>query len=163
MSATNPKAQLACRWIDQRLREVVMHYQPLVDAIGEAFDERHDAAATPPADRRRARGPLGASLMAMLGDDVRRATCLLRMRDGLATPGGQLAAVPADVLRQLDAMDREFDAYATKLAAELDWIDEQVEYGLEVQRCIRDGDVLPTPADWGFAEERPNGDGEGDE
>jgi hypothetical protein len=144
MTTKYPEAQLAARWIDQRLRELVLHHQPLADAIVAAFDERHDAAATPTVERRRARGPLDAVLVAMLGTDVRQARALLRMRGELAVPGGQLSAVPADVLRQLDAMDRDHDANATTLAAELDWIDEQVEWGYEVQRCRHDGDTLPT-------------------
>ncbi len=149
MTTKYPEAQLAARWIDQRLRELVMHYQPLADAIGAAFDERHDAAATPSVERRRARGPIEVALMDMRGDDVRRAKSLLRMRDALAAPGGQLAAVPTDVLRQLDAMGREHDAYMTKLAAELDWLDEQVEWDYEVKRCRHDGDTLPTAEMWG--------------
>jgi hypothetical protein len=151
MTRTNYSSALyAARWIDQRLRELVMHWEPTMKAIGEAHREAAQATATDPRDFQSKRQVLSAEISDMRGAMLREAKKLVGLRGKITPRTGVFPQVPPDVEAELKRLQQKHDAYLAERYAEEEWFDNAFEYSLECARCQNDGDVLPNPADYGL-------------
>jgi hypothetical protein len=162
------------------LHEVVMGYRPWGQLHVEAFWERYPECDRDPrrldAVGKEAYANMLALLRARLQCAIRDARLLRAMRAQCELDNSDVPEVDPAVLAELDRMQQAEDdgrreireeaaleeEYRAVRAAE-DEFDAQVEYARECMRCSIEGDVRPDPADWGIAEERPNGNGEDDE
>jgi hypothetical protein len=151
-------ASYAARWIDQRLRELVIHWQPTMEAISDAHRETACITADDPREFKRARETLAGEVARMRGEMIREAEKLLELRRKIAPRVGAFPCEPADVTGELKRLRLLHDAYLKERYAEEEWFDNALEYSVERARCERDGDVPPNPADYGLDNEPSGGD-----
>lgn len=161
----NPQSLYAARWIDQRLREIVMHFQPMAEAISDGHRETAAPSKTDPRQFQRERGLLAAKIRDMRGRVIHEADDLLSLRRKLAARCAVFPQEPPEIMGELAAMRRTHEAQMAKLAEELDWFDRAYEYHVECSRCDHDGDERPSPADYGLKDGNvgETDDGEGGE
>ncbi len=153
----NPQALYAVRWIDQRLREIVMHFQPMAEAISDGHRETAAPAKTDPRQFQRERHLLAVEIRDMRGRVIREADDLLSLRRKLTARCTVLQQEPPEIMGELADMRRTHEAQMAKLAEELDWFERAYEYHVECSRCDHDRDERPSSADYGVE------DGEGNE
>jgi hypothetical protein len=156
----NTAALYAARWIDRRLRELVMHWQPTMEAISDAHRETVSVTADDPRDFKCARAILAGDIARMRGEMIREAEKLLALRRKITPRGSVFPQEPPEVLAELKRLRRLHDEYLREWEAEEEWFENAWEYSLERARCEHDGDVLPNPADYGLG---PASGGTGDE
>lgn len=156
----NAAALYAARWIDRRLRELVMHWQPTMEAISDAHRESVSITADDPRDFKRAREVLAGEIARTRGEVIGAAEMLLSLRRKITPRGSVFPQEPPEVLAELKRLRRMHDEYLRERYAEEEWFDNAWEYSLERARCEHDGDVLPNPADYGLG---PASGGTGDE
>jgi hypothetical protein len=162
MKNQNPRdrALYAARWIDQRLREVVLHFQPTAEAISEAHRTlAPEGSAAGPHGFRRERQLLAVKIRDMRGRVISEADSLIKIRRQISAGATPFPKEPPDVIGELERIRRKHNADMEKLAAECDWFERSFEYHVECQRCDHDGDVRPSLASYGL-EQRPGDDGE---
>jgi hypothetical protein len=147
---TNTTALYAARWIDQRLRELVLHWQPTMEAISEAHREVAKATATDPRDFHGKRNLLAGEIARMRGRMIDEADSLLKLRQEIAPRTEAFPREPRDVRGELERLRRVHKAYLAERYAEDEWFDNWLEYSIESARCEHDGDVLPNPAEYGL-------------
>lgn len=156
-SLNNPEALHAARWIDQRLRELVMHFQPMAEAISEGHRETAGPAAAGPRQFQRERELLAVTIRDMRGRMIHEADSLLTLRRKLAARCSVFPQEPPEIVGELAELRRMHEAQMKKLAEEWDWFDRAYEYHVECSRCDHDGDVRPPRATYGLD------DGDGNE
>ena len=146
----NAAALYAARWIDRRLRELVMHWQPTMEAISDAHRETVSVTADGPRDFKRAREVLAGDIARMRGEMIREAEKLLALRRKITPRGSVFPHEPPEVLAELKRLRQMHDEYLRERHAEEEWFENAWEYSLERARCEHDGDVLPNPAHYGL-------------
>jgi hypothetical protein len=143
-------ALYAARWIDQRLRELVGHWRPTMEAISDAHRECAKETATDPRDFQNKRQLLAGEIARMRGDMLRDADGLLKLRRKIAPASGAFPQEPPEVLAELKRLRRAHDEYLAEQRAADEWFENAFEYSRECARCEHDGDVLPNPAHYGL-------------
>lgn len=150
MTKKNTAALYAARWVDQRLRELVVHWRPTMEAISEAHREVAQATATDPRDLMFKRRLLATEIAQMRGDMLREADKLLKLRQKVTPQAGAFPQEPPEVLAELKRLRRAHDEYLAERRADGEWFDNVWDYSMECSRCQHDGDVMPNPADYGL-------------
>ncbi|NQW47866.1 MAG: hypothetical protein HQ464_08870 [Planctomycetes bacterium] len=150
MTKKNTAALYAARWVDQRLRELVVHWRPTMEAISEAHREVAQATATDPRDFMFKRRLLATEIAQMRGDMLREADKLLKLRQKVTPQAGAFPQEPPEVLAELKRLRRAHDEYLAERRADEEWFDNVWDYSMECSRCQHDGDVMPNPADYGL-------------
>jgi len=146
----NRTALFAARWIDQRLRELVGHWRPTMEAISDAHREWAKETATDPRDFQNKRQLLAAEIAQMRGDTLRDADRLLKLRRKIAQRCVAFPQEPPEVLDELKRLRKAHDEHLAERRAADEWFENAWEYSLECSRCQHDGDVMPNPADYGL-------------
>lgn len=160
----NPEALYATRWIDQRLREIVMHFQPMAEAISEGHREAAVPATADARQFQRERELLAGKIRDMRGRAIHEADALLALRRTLAARCIVFPQEPPEIVGELAELRRIHEAQMAKLAEEWDWFERAYEYQVECSRCDHDGDERPSPAAYGLEPGKPNeADGGGEE
>lgn len=147
-NSVNANALYAARWIDQRLHELVIHWQPTMEAISDTHRELASATASDPRDFKWARGALAARIAQMRGDMIHDAEQLLDLRQKITPPAGMFPQTPPAVVAELRRLRQLHDEHLEERYAEEKWFQNALDYHFEGIRCERDGDVLPNPADY---------------
>lgn len=150
MKNNNTAALHAARWVDQRLRELVMRWQPTMEAISDAHREVAQAIATDPRDFQWKRQLLAGEIARMRGDMLRDADNLLKLRRKIAPLSGLFPHAPPVVLAELRRLQQTHNQYLAEREAEEQWFDNAWDYAQECARCEHDGDVRPNPAEYGL-------------
>lgn len=150
MTKKNTAALYAARWVDQRLRELVVHWRPTMEAISEAHREVAQATATDPRDLMFKRQLLATEIAQMRGDMLREADKLLKLRQKVTPRAGAFPQEPPEVLAELKRLRRAHDEYLAERRADEEWFDNVWDYSMERSRCQHDGDVMPNPTDYGL-------------
>jgi hypothetical protein len=148
MSITEPThAQLAERWIIQRLREIVTRREPMVAAMRAAIDAAYDGGRAG-CDDRRWREPAKRRIGTDIREkSLREAEILLDVRRRYIEGEPGIGTLPDDIEQWLAAMKREQADYIAEMAAECDWLEDVVERHYEAVQAYHDGDTLPTRED----------------
>lgn len=152
----NPEALHATRWIDQRLREIVMHFQPMAKAVSDGHRETAAPAKTDPRQFQRERELLAVKIRGMRGRAIHEADDLLALRRQLAARCRMFPQEPLEIIGELAEMRRTHEAQMEKLAEEWDWFERAYEYHVECSRCDHDGDVRPSPVAYGLENSERN-------
>jgi len=146
----NHNAMLAARWIDQRLHEMVTHWQPTMQAISDAHRETASVTAGDPRGFTQTRQMLAGDIARMRGDMIRDADKLLDLRQKIAPQSGVFPQVPPIVVAELRRLRGLHAEYLEERYAEEQWFDRALDYHFECTRCEHDGDVRPSPSDYGL-------------
>lgn len=152
----NHQSLYAARWIDQRLREIVMHFQPMAEAISDGHRETAAPNKTDPRQFQRERELLAAKIRGMRGRAINEADDLLSLRRTLAAKCSVFPKEPPEIMAQLARMRCSHEAEMAKLAEEWDWLERAYDYHVECSRCDHDGDERPSPADYGLEDGKPD-------
>ena len=124
MSTVPSRAAIAIRWIDQRLREIVLHHDALVEAVLAAIDEHRAAGRIDDRGRRE----IVATIAANRRDaTISEADSLLRIREKCVGGRSDIATLPASVFAALSKLRDEQRRYRDEQAEESAWFDEVFE------------------------------------
>jgi len=139
MPNANQKILTAMRWIDERLRALVLHAKPLANAVDEGMNE-YPAIGFAGDELRAFRRDREANWHWLRSREIDEANALVELwRECAESDDGTAPSVPADVIRAIAALQCERDSHLATVAAECDLVGANAELAIEGQRARYDG------------------------
>lgn len=154
MSITEPTpSQMAERFIQQRLREIVTRHEPLMDAAAKAIAEAEAVGRID--SRERERFVAGVRQTA-----IRHADALLRLRESVIEGQSGIGSLPGDIVAGLTRLRADEQAYQQSLDAIDDgWFHSEMDFQLAAMQAAFEGDIMPAREDYGLSPAKSIADG----